>query len=405
VALSEQSETLWCSRFLTLLAAGASQAAGFAVDTHSARATGMGSVGAASSRDASSIFYNPAGILGVNKLDIQLGDTLILADLSFTPEGGAEESNLMPSPPPHGYFVYKFHDKAAVGVGVFAPYGSKVTWPEGFSGRFIAQESSLLTLDINPTLAFAPVDWIRLGAGVQIEYGAFGLTNFVSPLIPGASAELSGTAWGFGYNAGVQVDVVPNFFTVGAHYRSEVKLGFEGDVEFRDVPAPAVGLVPPNQEFALTWRMPATLGLGVSLKPLPRLTVAADANWFDWGSTRELTVELQTTPTASQTLPKHWHTRWNFHIGGEYGVSDALAVRAGFIYDPTPTPEETLTPDLPDADRLNFALGAGYKFGALRADLAYQFVVLMEQRSTFPLLPGTYDGTAHVIGLTLGYSQ
>ncbi|HEX8441093.1 OmpP1/FadL family transporter [Archangium sp.] len=392
--------------FVTLLAASASQAAGVAVDTQASRATGMGSVGVASARDSSAIFYNPAGILGVNTLDVQLGDSLILVDLGFTPEGsGTEESQFTPSPPAHAYFAYKLHDKVAAGVGVFTPYGANSEWPEGFSGRFLAQRSKLQTFNLNPTVAFAPVDWVRLGAGVQLQYGMFGLTSFVNPLIPGALVELSGTSWGFGYNAGLQVDLPRGLVTVGAHYRGQVTHDFEGDADFRDVPPPAVALVPPDQEFALTWRMPATLGLGVAIHPLPRLTLAADANWFDWGSTRELTVELRTTPQFSQTLHKNWHTRWNFHLGGEYGVSDALAVRAGFIYDPTPTPENTLSPDLPDADRLNFALGAGYRLGALRADLAYQLVVLRDQRSTLEALPGTYNGMGHVMGLTLGYSQ
>jgi long-chain fatty acid transport protein len=390
---------------VTLLAASTSQASGLSVDTHGARATGMGSVGVANNQDASAIYYNPAGILGVNELDLQLGDTLILADLSFTPEGGTKQSKLMPAPPPHGYFVYKLHETLAAGVGVFAPYGSDISWPDDFVGRFVTQKSSLLTLDINPTVAFAPVDRVRLGVGVQLEYGALSLERELSPALPGASQRLSGTAWGVGYNAGLQVDVVRNLVTVGAHYRSEVKLDFDGDVESRDVPPPAAPLVPPDQEFSLTWRMPASLALGVSVTPLPRLVVAADANWFEWSSTRELAIELKTTPDFNQTLNKRWRNRWNFHLGGEYGVTDALAVRAGFIYDPTPIPQETLTPDVPDSDRLNFAVGAGYKFSTFRADLGYQLVVLREQRSTFEDLPGTYSGTAHVIGLTLGYSR
>lgn len=391
---------------VTLLVAGVSQAAGFAVDTQSARATGMGSVGVASDKDASAIYYNPAGILGVNELDVQLGDTLGLIDLSFTPEGGTKQSKLMPSPPPHGYFVYKFYDRLAAGVGVFTPYGANITWPDDFAGRFVALKSHLRTIDINPTVAFAPLERIRLGVGAQIEYGSFGVTRLLGPLIPGASTELSGTAWGLGYNAGLQVDVVKGLLTVGAHYRSDVKLRFDGDVVFRDVPPPAAGLVPPDQGLKFTWRMPASLGLGVSITPLPRLTLAADADWFDWaGSTKEFVFEFQSTPQLSPTVPKNWHTRWNFHVGGEYGVTEALAVRAGFIYDRTPTPEETLTPELPDTDRLNFAVGAGYKLRAFRADLAYRLMVLRAQRSTFPQLPGTYDGLYHAIVLTLGYAR
>jgi long-chain fatty acid transport protein len=151
--------------------------------------------------------------------------------------------------------------------------------------------------------------------------------------------------------------------------------------------------------------MPASLGLGVAVTPIPRLTLAFDANWVRWSSLEQLFFELQTTAAASPPAPKNWEDRWNFRLGGEYGVTDALAVRAGIVYDPTPSPEETLSPDLPDADRLRFSVGAGYAFSSFRVDAGYQLVVLQEQRSTFPPLPGTYSGTAHVIGLTLGYSR
>ncbi|MGZ3458020.1 MAG: OmpP1/FadL family transporter [Archangium sp.] len=390
---------------MTLLAAGASQAAGLAIDTQSARATGMGSTGVANSRDASSIYYNPAGILGVNQLDAQLGDALILTDLSFTPEGGTTQSQLTPSPPPHAYFVYKFHPQVAAGVGVFTPYGANSKWPDDFVGRFINQSSKLQTFDINPTVGFAPVEQVRLGAGLQVEYGSVNIQRQLSPLLPGASVKLAGNGWGVGYNVGAQVDVLKNLLTLGAHFRSQVKIVFDGDATFRDVPPPAAPLFPPDQAIRSTIRLPAELGLGVSVTPLPRLTLAAQTDWYQWSTIKEIAIEFQQTPQANTSQPKNWKNTWNLHLGGEYGVTDALHVRAGLIYDPTPTPEDTLTPDLPDATRWNITVGAGYAFSSFKVDLAYQLVLLQDQRSTFPQLPGTYSGTAHVIALTLGYAR
>jgi long-chain fatty acid transport protein len=389
---------------VTLLAAGTSQAAGLAIDTQNARATGMGSVGVASSQDASSIYYNPAGILGVTRMDAQLGDSLILVDLGFTREGGSKQTQNTVSPPPHAYFVYKFHEKVAAGVGVFTPFGANSQWPDDFVGRFLARQSRVATYDINPTVAFAPMPWLRLGAGFQAVYGTVDVNRQINFVIAEGSAALSGRDWGFGFNAGVQADVVPQFLTLGVQYRSQVKLGFRGDADFTSPPE-AAPLTPPDQPFTLDVTMPASLGLGVALVPLPKLLVSADANLVQWSSVQQLHFQLRDTPQASPPAPKNWEDRWNFHLGAEYGVTSSLAVRAGFVYDPTPSPEETLSPDLPDADRMRISVGAGYSFSSFRVDAGYQLVLLTDQRSTFQPLPGTYSGSAHVVGLTLGYSQ
>jgi long-chain fatty acid transport protein len=395
---------------VTLLAAGASQAAGIAIDTQGSRATGMGSTGVASMRDASSIYYNPAGILGVNKLDIQLGDSLILGHLGFTPQvTGVEQTQDPMSPPPHGYVVYKITDQLAAGVGVFTPFGANSKWPEDFVGRQIARESQVATFDINPTVAYAPLSWLRLGVGFQAVYGTLDARRqiVVPPPSPaaGASGEvaLSTSTWGLGYNAGVQADLLPGMLTLGAHFRSRVLMFLEGDADFSGFPDPVAPSFQ-DQPVLLDVELPASLGLGVAFTPMKKLLLAADVNWVQWSSVQQLLFEFQTTPALNQPSVKNWEDRWNFHVGGEYMVTDALAVRAGFVYDPTPSPANTLAPDLPDADRIRVSLGAGYAFSAFKVDAGYQFVSLMENESTFPPLPGTYKGSAHVIGLTLGYS-
>ncbi|HEX5749865.1 MAG TPA: outer membrane protein transport protein [Archangium sp.] len=395
---------------VTLLAAGASQAAGIAIDTQGARATGMGSTGVASMRDGSSIYYNPAGILGVNKLDLQLGDSLILAHLGFTPTAtGVEQTQNPVSPPPHGYFAYKITHQLAAGVGVFTPFGANSKWPDDFVGRQIARESQVATFDINPTVAYAPLSWLRLGVGFQAVYGTLDVRRqiVVPPPSPAAGAtgelSLSTSSWGFGYNAGVQADLLPGMLTLGAHFRSRVLLFNEGDADFSGFPEPVAPAFP-DQPVRVALETPASLGLGLAFTPMQKLLLAADVNWVKWSSVRQILFEFQSTPAFNQPSVKNWEDRWNVHVGGEYMVTDALAVRAGFVYDPTPSPAETLAPDLPDADRIRVSLGAGYAFSAFRVDAGYQFISLMENESTFPPLPGTYKGSAHVIGLTLGYS-
>jgi long-chain fatty acid transport protein len=149
-------------------------------------------------------------------------------------------------------------------------------------------------------------------------------------------------------------------------------------------------------------RLPASLLAGVAVTPVARLRLEADAVWTRWSVLRQVPIELE-EPALSAVTPKEWRDVWSLRVGGEYGVTEAWAVRAGFAFEPTPSPEETQAPDLPDTDRVKLSVGGGYQVGSLRVDAAYLFEVLKEQRSTFPLLPGAYGGSAHVFGVTLGY--
>jgi hypothetical protein len=103
-------------------------------------------------------------------------------------------------------------------------------------------------------------------------------------------------------------------------------------------------------------------------------------------------------------LKKKWWDTASLHLGGEYDVTPSLSARVGFVYDPTPTPANTLTPDLPDATRLKFAAGAGWRHpSGFFADLAVQIVALLPQESTAVGFPGTYSGSAGVLSFTVGY--
>ena len=96
-----------------------------------------------------------------------------------------------------------------------------------------------------------------------------------------------------------------------------------------------------------------------------------------------------------------------YRIGGEYLVSRSVALRAGYVRDENPSPERSVTPLLPDADRNDFSLGLGFTTGAWQID-AYWLGVFFEDRDGVvgaddDIPDGTYDTTAHLVGLDFGY--
>ena len=390
---------------VTLLAAGASQAAGFQIDTQSARATGMGNASTAMLDDSSAIYSNAANILGVKKLDITIGDTGILPSIEFTPTGGTAQGQKMTlSPPPHVFVVYRPFEKAAFGLGAYTPYGARSRWVDGFVGRFKGRESSLASYYINPTFAYQVHENIRLGVGVDVVRSTVELKRSLNFIQSEGAVHLGGGAWGVGFNAGLQAEVLPDDeLTVGVHYRSAVATTFKGSADFQNVPLEFQNRLV-DQDVEADVKFPATLSLGLAGKPMENLTLALDIQLVDWASFQELTIQFPGNPALNNPVAKKWVAKAKYHLGAEYGLSPELQLRAGLVADLSPSPAETLTPDLPDADRYKFTVGAGYALGKLRADAAYQFVLLAETESEAPGIEGTYSGTAHVFGVTLGYS-
>jgi long-chain fatty acid transport protein len=160
--------------------------------------------------------------------------------------------------------------------------------------------------------------------------------------------------------------------------------------------------------------MPATLQLGVAYT-LNRLTLEVDADWTFWSTFKTLAIDIRDNngllPDAVR--PENWDDVVGVNIGLEYRVTDPLALRLGFRWDPTPVPAETLSPLLPDSDRLFYCAGAGYKVRNWTFDLSYVYIdandrsVNNQINVAAPSIGSGFDGTwkrdAHLLAFDVGY--
>jgi long-chain fatty acid transport protein len=381
-------------------------AAGTGVDVQSSRGTGMASSVTAMIDDAAAVYYNPAGIAQGKRVDVIVGDTMIVPSFTFksaTTGNSASTSGVVP--PFHAYATAGITDELSAGVGVFSPYGLAAIWPSKWEGRSLATRSTLSTYYINPTVAyrFGP---LRIGAGIQIVRATLDLRRSIRFGAEDGSSEFGGGSWGVGGNIGAQFEAVPQYLSFGIHYRSAVKLDFDGSAHFDNIPLPFVATIH-DQRVKTSLTQPDTLAFGIASRPIPELVIDLDFVWFDWKKVRSIAINFPDDPTGtlSSTQPKNWKNTVNVHLGGELALAGAWRVRAGALYDPSPSPDQTLTPETPDANRVNLAVGGGYvhKTG-LRADLGYQFIVLFDKTSTAPQLPGQYGGFVNVVGISIGYS-
>src|SRR5207244_1930933 len=125
----------------------------------------------------------------------------------------------------------------SIGVGFFTPFGSTLSWPEGWEGRRQITDISIQTFDINPTAAYR-IGPVRIGAGLQIVRSTVHLQRQIAFGETEGSTDLGAGTWGFGANVGAQFEAIPDRLFFGAHYRSAVKLSFDGLADFDNVPPP-----------------------------------------------------------------------------------------------------------------------------------------------------------------------
>lgn len=377
--------------------------AGFRLDTQDARATGVGGAVTAMSDDASSIFYNPAGIAGRKGLFARAGVSLIFPKLSFTREsdGGVTDTPFGISTPPSLYVAYAPTDWVALGLGIFTPFGAAGNWPEDSAFNTLAVKSSVQTFNFNPTLAFQFVPRFRVGGGINIMRGTVEIARKLDFVDSVGAVALGGGATGIGWNLGIQAEVIENILWFGASWRSGIDLAFNGRAHFTDIPLEFQSRIN-DQKITAAISLPnvGTLGFGVKASDRVRLTL--DGNFVGWSSFQELRINFE-NPDLTVPLPKRWQDQMSVHLGAEVRASSLVTARVGFVWDPTPSVPSTLTPDLPDATRLKLCAGLGITYKGFTADVGYQFVLLLENRSISPLLRGNYNGNAHVLGITIGY--
>jgi long-chain fatty acid transport protein len=159
-----------------------------------------------------------------------------------------------------------------------------------------------------------------------------------------------------------------------------------------------------------TFSFPHIFGIGAAFNLSEQFTLTADIHYILWNVFDEIVVETDVPgmPMSLDFPPieQNFENSFLFRVGGQYKPNENLALRAGFLYDNTPQPVESMDPMLPDANRWALTLGFGYDTGKFAIDLAYQYEPFQDRtspnRDIYPadLGEGTYSTTAHLFGIS-----
>ena len=250
------------------LISSTAMASGFKLNEQSASGVGTAYAGrTAVVEDASTVYYNPAGMSKLTRPEISVGGAYINIDAEFSngerinPAGTSSKyetgvydhgGNLIPaSSIPFVYYAHPINDKLALGFGVFVPFGAHTEYSDNALSGGFAGKTELTTIDFQPAFSYKINDTLAIGGGLDIVY-AKGTLSKQLDLIPYAPTNLQtgalldnedykgyentfsveGDDVAFGWNLGLMWDITPAT-TLGVTYRSEVKFTLEGDAEFK----------------------------------------------------------------------------------------------------------------------------------------------------------------------------
>ncbi len=399
----------------TLLSASA-MAGGYQVNLASQRQIGMGHTGTGIQTGTSSIFFNPGAMSFMRENGVTIGASLINSRIAYRAPEPTNTTALADNDfgtPFQVYGVYGINEKLKVGLGIYTPFGSGVRWGEEWNGRYSLAEISLKAIYFQPTVSYQITDKIGFGAGFVVATGGVNLQRALP--VQGQNGqegqiELDGGAeTAYGYNVGVYFE--PNEqVSIGLNYRSQVDIKVnEGDVTFTNIPAAAKGSFPDGTQFTAALPMPSTVSLGVGFKPSDKLTLAVDVSRVQWSAYEKLSFEF-TQPVAGNTVSesgRNYKDAMIYRIGGEYNVTDALAVRGGAYYDQSPVQDGYLTPETPDADSRGLSVGVGYNVSEL-ISLDASFLYINKAKRTDASdksngIAGTYKSIAYIPGLAVNF--
>ncbi len=416
-----------------LFTATSSFAAGFRLPEAGVKAMGMGFAFTAQADDPSAIYFNPAGLTQLKGQNVMVGVTYVRenggeftgttpvddASTGFTTVKSETQKSLNFFIPNAYYTRTTNSGDVAYGVGIFAPFGLGQEYENKSTSIFRNQitKIDLMTVVVNPTIAFKINEFLSVGAGIDWMYGKATLEK--TPWNPALASsqngnvfdlQLKGDGDAWGYNFGLLLKPTENF-RIGANYRSPFTLKIkEGDVTLSNI-NPLLGATyngVSGTKGSATISMPATFALGTSYT-MGRLTVNLDADWTFWHSYTSLPIVFESSALGTSYSVKNWKDVCALRFGGEYRVTDPLALRAGIVYDPSPVPADTMGPELPDADRMNYMVGAGYKIGPWTIDGAFMYIdkfdrtVNNQSNTSLTGFNGTWTGNAWLAGLDVGY--
>ena len=418
--------TLVSAAVIGVLATGAAHATGFALygEGTGYTAGNYGAGVAAEAADASTGWYNPAGLALLHNKEVVFGGTGIFPNLKI--DGSSTFTTANPFSPllpplvyeqkfkdvdgayngfvPASHFALPVGENTTVGLSITAPYGLATNWSQTSPVRYSATFTELLTANVSPEIGTRLFENLAVGAGLDFQYSrvkfdqTIGVPTFVDffhrdPSSYDTFSYNKGSSWGVGFHVGLMGIFNDNHTRVGLNYQSRMRHTFYGhstligplanNFVLGSLQPQPTGYWRNDDLFSNPIEFPDVVTLSGYHDVNDRLALLGSVVYTGWNVFKEIQLNNVAVPGIAatsavsksniiSTVPENFHDSWRVAFGANYRINPQWMLRVGGGYDQTPTNNTDRNIRLPDVDRWAVAVGGHYQMKPnLGFDLGY----------------------------------
>jgi len=381
-------------------------AAGFQMVLQNASSLGTAYSGtAAIAEDASTNYYNTAGLIRLPDEQIAFGGVMNILDtkLNVTSASANTGALLTPStgttkpsnsgPLPFFHYAKRIDENWIFGFSSAVPFGSKADYKIDSIARYTTTRAEMETIDLSPSLAYNFNNGFSLGGGVDALNMLAKIGNSItigaSNVNTDGFTESTYSNWALGYHVGGLYEVnTCTRFGVQYHSKFDVKTRGESLTQL------AAGLPTASQGLKATFNLPDTTIFSVYHAFNDEWAAMADVQWTHWSRFQKIVTRFD---NGTQVIVnENYKNVYRAAAGGSYQYSDSWRFRFGVMFDQSPVPDVNRNIFIPNQDRILPAVGAQYRISkTLALDFGYAHMFFKKDNNLNVVAPTS-------VGLTQG---
>ncbi|HAU06336.1 MAG TPA: long-chain fatty acid transporter [Gammaproteobacteria bacterium] len=391
--------------------------AGFSIQEQSTKGLGRALSGSAAiAEDASTIFFNPAGLTQLKNNEFILGSNFLFSDSSFEDKGSTGPTLTGAQPLtgkteginffvnnagsyafiPNLYYAHILTQDLVVGLGITAPFGLASDYDDTWIGRYHALHSSLIGININPSFGYKWNDKLSVGFGISAQYSKIKLSNAIDfgslcaiSLISTCAGESDPSrdgkivtqakdlAWGYNFGFTYQLSEMTR---LGLSYRSKIAHNFKGHGRY-ELPdsvsnSPLASAFVDDDIFG-SLDLPENIIFSSHHRD-GKWQYTTDITWTRWSRFQELKVNAADPDSnINSTTPTNWKNTFRIATGIDYQLNPQWQIRTGIAYDESPVSDQFRDTRIPGEDRYWLSFGLSHQLTPdFHVDAAYVHVIV-----------------------------
>ena len=394
-----------------LLMAGRANASGFGLYEASLPTYALGGAVIGRAVDASANFHNPATLTDLTNVTVTLG---------FVTEHPRARIKVNGNPShamdpgvfwlPHFHAVVPLPWNLRFGLGLMPEYGLGSAYNDHWELANNSRETTVMSMTLNPNIAWEIVDGLSIGAGLRFLY--FDFEQYSSPYVPALGTRFRNRLKGdndfgdFGYQVGLKYDVCESF-SVGAVYKSQTTVHVKGKTTNHaenPLAAPYAAAASGSAETEL--KLPQSITVGCNWDVTKTVRFGGMFAWTQWSSVDTLDFKLA---GSHKDVILKWDDTYRIGVSAAWDFASDWTVMGSYVYetDCCGSQESTM---LPAASRHMLSLGFTWRcLDNLDIGFGYGMILMDGKRTHARDAEGNladyeaHRGISHAAGMSLTY--